>query len=752
MKVVGKMDLTLKQKQIDKICNADHSDPFSFLGIHRSPNPFNKAREYAIRAFLPNAKKVYITNIPDMDDIEAKMIDARGFFEGRVPQLPDHVKYRLKISDKNSQLYEIYDPYSFGPIMSDYDTFLFNEGNHSNAYQMLGSHIKKIEGVDGVSFAVWAPNAKRVSVLGEFNEWDGRRHPMRKLGFSGIFEIFIPSLKEYDLYKYEIKTQNDIILTKTDPYGFYNEMKPKSAAIVYDIDKFTWSDQSWISKRNAESSFNNPLSVYECHLQSWMRIPESNDYLSYIDIAPKLVEYLIEMGYTHVEFLPVMEHPFDGSWGYQVSCYYAATSRSGEPSDLMYLINLLHENNIGVILDWVPGHFPKDSYALEKFDGTSLYEYSDPLKAENKDWGTLVFNYERNEVKSFLVSNAIFWFEKFHVDGLRVDAVASMLYLNYSRKNGDWIPNKFGGKENLEAIDFLKHLNSVVFSYYPNALMIAEESTSFPQVTRPVHTGGLGFSYKWNMGWMNDFIKYLNLDPYFRKYNHNLITFTMMYHYSENYILPLSHDEVVHGKGSLINKIPGDDWQKFATLKTALGFMFAHPGKKLLFMGNDIAQKSEWNHDKSLDWHILEEDRHKGFHLYMKDLLKIYRTHKEFYELDFSPKGFEWINVSDSDRSIFSFIRYSKSRNKYLIFIFNFTPVVYNSYIVGVPGKISFVELLNSDSELYGGSNVGNLGRVVSQNTPSDSKPYSVSLNIPPLGSLILMPEQRELLDPEDTD
>lgn len=730
------MDLTLKQKQIDKICSADHPDPFSFLGLHRTYDPVKRIDEFAIRVFLPNASRVILTDISETDDLVMHMLDGRGFFEAALPFFPEHSRYGLRVTNKNGTSYESYDPFSFGVVMSDYDIYLFNEGNHSEIYKKLGAHHINIDEIWGVYFSVWAPNAKRVSVVGSFNEWDGRRHPMRKLGLSGIFEIFIPGLNEYDLYKFEIKTMENNVHTKADPYAFYCELRPKTASIVYDINKYVWSDEEWMQKRENSLLFDRPVAIYECHLQSWMRDPSTNYYISYKDIAPQLTAYVKQMGYTHVELMPVMEHPYDGSWGYQVTGYYAATSRFGEPTGLMYLIDMLHQNDIGVLLDWVPGHFPKDSFSLERFDGTCLYEYSDPTKAEHRDWGTLVFNYERNEVKSFLISNAVFWLDKFHADGLRVDAVASMLYLDYSKKGADWVPNKYGGRENIEAVEFIRHLNSVVYSYFPNTMMIAEESTSYPLVTHPTYSGGLGFSYKWNMGWMNDIIKYLNLDPVYRKHHHNLITFSMMYNFTENFILPLSHDEAVHGKGSLINKISGDDRYKFSTLRTSFAFMFAHPGKKMLFMGSDLAQKREWNYDIGLDWHLLNESAHKDFNLFVKDLLHIYTSHAPLYELDYSPDGFEWINPSDKDKSIFSFIRYSKDKKSYLVCVFNFTPVTYENYTIGVPKNIPLTELLNSDSVYYGGSNIGNLGKTQIKDVPANNQPYSASITVPSAGAL----------------
>lgn len=625
-------------------------------------------------------------------------------------------------------------------FITDYDLYLFNEGNHHRIYKKLGSHICEINGIQGTFFAVWAPHAKNVSIVGDFNNWNGEKNKMQHRVSSGVWETFIPELKEGTIYKYEIATAFGEIYLKADPYAFYSENPPQTASIVYNIDNYKWKDSIWMNKRET-GLFNKPVSIYEVHPGSWAVIPEDNyRSLTYRELADKLVEYVMEMGYTHIELLPVSEHPFGGSWGYQISGYYSVTSRYGTPEGFMYLVDKCHQNNIGVIMDWVPAHFPKDGHGLARFDGTALYEHRDPRQGEHPDWGTHIFNYGRHEVRNFLISNALFWLEKYHIDGLRVDAVASMLYLDYAKKDGEWIPNRWNGKENVDAIQFMRQLNTNVFKYYPGVMMIAEESTSWALVSSPVYTGGLGFSFKWNMGWMNDFLNYISLDPIYRKYHHNNITFSMVYNYSENFILPLSHDEVVHGKCAMINKMPGDLWNKFANLRLTYGFMYGHPGKKLLFMGGEFGQFNEWYYRRSLDWHLLDCDMHKKLQQYVKDLNKLYIHEKALYELDYNREGFEWIDCKDADHSIISFIRKGKDSNNTIIIVCNFTPVVYDNYRIGVPFYSYYKEILNSDSKIYGGSNVGNFGGVHSDKIEFHNRPYSINLQIPPLGILILKP------------
>lgn len=624
-------------------------------------------------------------------------------------------------------------------VLTDFDLHLIGEGSHYKKYEKLGAHVMEINGIKGVHFAVWAPNAKRVSVIGDFNNWDGRRHPMRVLGSSGVWEIFIPGLDEGELYKFEIKSKShNYIAVKVDPYAFYFELRPKSASIVYNINKYQWNDSTWMEMRAKKNWFESQVSIYEVHLGSWMRVPEEgNRWLTYRELADKLVKYVKEMGYTHIELLPVTEHPLDASWGYQTIGYFAPTSRFGTPEDFMHLIDQCHQNNIGVILDWAPAHFPRDAHGLGFFDGTCLYEHEDPRKGEHRDWGTLIFNYGRNEVRNLLISNALFWFEKYHVDGLRVDAVASMLYLDYSRKEGEWIPNIFGGRENLEAIDFLKKFNEIAHEYHSGILTIAEESTAWPGVSRPTYLGGLGFSMKWNMGWMNDMLEYISKDPVHRKYHHNDLTFSLLYAFTENFILVLSHDEVVHGKRSMLSKMPGDMWQKFANLRLFYGFMYGHPGKKLLFMGGEFGQWDEWNHDRSIDWHLLQYEPHWRLQKYVKDLNHLYRSEPALYEVDFNYWGFEWIDFRDSEQSIVSFIRRSKSPDDFLIFVCNFTPVPRFNYRMGVPKSGFYKEILNSDSSEYWGSNLGNSGGVPAEEIPWHGRPYSMNITLPPLATIV---------------
>lgn len=621
--------------------------------------------------------------------------------------------------------------------MSEFDLYLFSEGTLYRAYEKLGSHLKSINGKNGVFFAVWAPNANSVSVIGDFNHWDGRKNPMSPVSSSGIWEVFIPDLTEGTLYKYEIKTGSNALLIKADPYAFYSEVRPKTASIVWDINRYVWQDDDWMKNRKEKQHLAAPLNIYEIHLGSWMR-GEKNALLSYRELAPRLADYVLQMGFSHVEFLPFTEHPLDESWGYQTTGYFAPTSRFGTPDDFAYLINHLHRNGIGVISDWVPAHFPKDGHSLARFDGTALYEHTDPRQAEHKDWGTLIFNYGRYEVANFLINSALFWLDKYHIDGLRVDAVASMLYLDYSKKPGEWIPNRCGGNENLEAIAFLKRLNQVVYGYHPDVFTAAEESTSWPMVSRPTYAGGLGFGYKWNMGWMHDSLRYISQDAIYRKFHQQNLTFALLYAFNENFILPLSHDEVVHGKASLLAKMPGDDWQKFANLRLLLGYMYTHPGKKLLFMGAEIGQWREWDFLSSVDWHLLQYEPHQKLQRFVRDLNLFYRSQPPLYQLDSSPAGFEWIDFNDTEGSIISYQRYGQDRTDSLIVVCNFTPVPRFNYRVGVRQPGFYRELLNSDSRYYGGSNLGNSGGLETQEISCHGRPFSLSLTLPPLATLIL--------------
>ncbi|MCR4435163.1 MAG: 1,4-alpha-glucan branching protein GlgB [Clostridiales bacterium] len=738
------MNTTASLDDVIKVINSEHYDPFRVLGPHRVERE-DKGKIFVVRAYYPKAKEVFLLDCAEKHRYKMEKVHDSGFFEVIVPDKEDFFAYMLAVTDETGHTFTTHDPYSFRRVITDFDLHLFNEGNHHKIYEKLGAHPCRLEGVDGTLFCVWAPCAKRVSVVGDFNQWDGKRHQMRSIGCSGVWEIFLPGVGAGDTYKYEIKTRDNELYWKADPYAFYSELRPGTASIVYDIEGYKWHDLNWIKERDEGNSFAKPVSIYEVHLGSWARVMEEDQrFLTYRELADKLVGYVKEMGYTHIELLPIAEHPFDGSWGYQTTGYYSVTSRYGKPEDFMYLVDVCHQNGIGVIMDWVPAHFPKDAHGLARFDGTALYEHYDPRQGEHPDWGTLIFNYGRHEVRNFLVANAVFWFEKYHIDGLRVDAVASMLYLDYGKKDGEWLPNRWGGKENLDAIQFLRQLNSTVYSYFPGIMMIAEESTSWALVSRPPYVGGLGFSYKWNMGWMNDFIRYISMDPIYRKYHHNNLTFSIMYAFSENFILVLSHDEVVHGKCSMINKMPGDYWQKFAGLRVSYAYMYGHPGKKLLFMGNEFGQFIEWDYKRSLDWHLLDYEMHRKLQNYVKDLNRMYKKEKALYEVDFSYEGFEWIDCSDSDHSVVSFIRRGKDPQDLLIFVCNFTPVVYYDYRIGVPFHVFYEEVLNSDSQIYGGSNVGNFGGVQAEDCGFHGKPYSIRLQIPPLAALVLKPRLEE--------
>lgn len=622
-------------------------------------------------------------------------------------------------------------------FVSDYQLYLFNEGTNYYAYRMFGAHIKKEEDIKGVQFTVWCPNVKRLSVVGDFNNWDGQANIMQSLGDSGVWSTFIPDLGEYVLYKYEIETFDGRVFLKADPYAFYSELRPGTASIVYDIYDYRWHDDVWQIQKRTTPLYNKPMLIYEVHLGSWRRKTGDN-IMEYRELADELIPYVQEMGYTHIQIMGISEYPFDGSWGYQVTGYYAATSRYGAPHDLMYLIDQCHNAGIGVIIDWVPAHFPRDAHGLARFNGNPLYEYTDSRKGEHPHWGTLVFDYARKEVLSFLISNAIFWLDVYHIDGLRVDAVASMLYLDYGKRRGEWLPNKYGGKENLEAIYFMRKMNEIVFRDFPNTLMIAEESTAWPLVTRPTYVGGLGYNYKWNMGWMNDILKYMSMDPIHRKWHHNLLTFSMTYAFSENFILPISHDEVVHGKGSLIEKMPGDYVSKFANLRAFYGYMMAHPGKKLIFMGGEFGQFIEWNYKKSLDWHLLDYDMHYRLKNYVKELNHFYLENRAFWEVDYDWEGFEWIDANNYNQSILSFIRYSRNRKDFVIVVCNFTPVTYENYRIGVPYDGKYIEIFNSDNECFGGTGIKNLEFIQYEKKNWHNMPYSINICIPPLATIFL--------------
>jgi 1,4-alpha-glucan branching enzyme len=627
--------------------------------------------------------------------------------------------------------------------LTELDLYLLAEGTHNRAYERMGAHIVDRDGRSGVHFAVWAPNAERVSVIGDFNGWNSDADPMRVQPEAGVWEAFVPDIGQGARYKYRVQSRYErFVADKADPYGFSAEVRPQTASRVWNLEHYTWNDRAWMTERVKRNALDSPISIYEVHLGSWRRVPEQgNRWLTYRELATLLADYVHDAGFTHVEFLPVSEHPFDGSWGYETTGYFAPTSRFGDPTDFMYLVDYLHQRGIGVILDWVPAHFPKDEAGLAYFDGTHLYEHADPRQGEHHDWNTFAFNYGRREVQTFLVSNALFWPDKYHVDGVRVDAVASMLYLDYGRREGEWIPNRHGGRENIEAVDFLRYLNKHIYATFPDGMTIAEESTAWPLISRPTYVGGLGFGLKWNMGWMHDMLEYASTDPIHRSYQHNRITFSLMYAFSENFVLPFSHDEVVYGKGSMIRKMPGDDWQKFANLRCLYGYMFGHPGKKLLFMGNEFGQWSEWNHDQSLEWHLLQYPSHSGLQRWVRDLNTLYRAEPALYEMDCDPAGFEWMDCTDYQRSVVSFLRHGRRRGDTLLIVCNFTPVPRQNYRVGVPQGGYWRETLNSDAPLYGGSGQGNIGGLSATPLPIHGRPFSVNMTLPPLSVLIFKPE-----------
>jgi len=720
-------------EDLKRIMRVEHSDPHSVLGAHAAT--VNGKEGVIIRAFHPDA--VNAEALVGGGRIPMEAPGVRGLFccflEGA--KLP--LRYRISFKFEDSSTWESDAPYRFLPTVGEQDLHFAGEGRHYRLYEKLGAHPREIDGVAGISFAVWAPNARRVSVVGDFNNWDGRLFPMRSMGNSGIWELFIPGLEPGEQYKYEIKTANGDLRTKTDPFAFAMELRPGTASRVWDLNRYEWGDREWLSERQNRDLLAGPMNIYEVHPGSWLRIPEEkNRWATYREVAPRLAAHMKQYGFTHVEFLPVMEHPLDASWGYQVTGYFAPTSRFGTPEDFMFLVDTLHRNGIGVILDWVPAHFPRDDFALRLFDGTALYEHEDPRMGEHKDWGTLIFNYGRNEVKNFLVSNALFWLDKYHVDGLRVDAVASLLYLDYSRKDNDWIPNRYGGNENLEAIEFMKELNEVVYDQFPGCLTVAEESTAWTGVTTPTYLGGLGFGFKWDMGWMHDTLEYFSKDPIHRSFHHNDLTFSMMYAYSENFILPLSHDEVVYGKGSLLRKMPGDWWRQFANLRLLFAYMYTHPGKKLLMAGSELATWNEWDHEASLERDLLEYPVHNEVSRFLMDLGKLYLSDSSLWMWDHEPKGFSWIDCNDNADSVLSYLRIGPEG--FLVCVLNFTPVVRHNYRVGVPEPGEYEEVINSDSTHYGGSDVGNGGLVRTENRAQHGHPQSLNLVLPPLGCIIL--------------
>ncbi|MFP4254917.1 MAG: 1,4-alpha-glucan branching protein GlgB [Halothece sp.] len=747
------MSPTLTPEQVKQIITNQHPNPAAILGVHpvteEGDNP-----KWVIRAYLPEAEAVWVRLPEAREEYPMHSTHDPQFFEC-ILETENPINYQLRVKEGERERL-INDPYATAHL-TEYDIYLFSEGNHHRIYEKLGAHPTTQQGVSGVYFATWAPNAKSISVIGSFNQWDETKHPMQ-LRENGIWEIFIPNIGEGEIYQYVITGENGEIYRKSDPYGFQQEVRPNTGSIITDLEAYTWQDQEWLEKRRDRDPLKQPISVYEVHLGSWLQgsvnqPPESLNgtlppvkmsaentearFLTYYELAKKLIPYVKELGYTHIEILPLAEHPFDGSWGYQVTGYYACTSRYGTPQDFMYFVDQCHQNGIGVILDWVPGHFSKDNHGLGLFDGTPLYEHRDPRRGEHKEWGTYVFNYACNEVRNFLVANALFWFDKYHIDGIRVDAVASMLYLDYQREEGEWLPNEYGGREHLEAVSFLRQANYLLFSYFPGAIAIAEESTAWPMVSWPTYTGGLGFNLKWNMGWMHDMLDYFSMDPWFRQFHQNNLTFSMWYHHSENYMLALSHDEVVHGKSHLLGKMPGDEWQKFANMRALFAFMFTHPGKKTLFSSMEFGQWREWSEQTQLDWELLEYPFHYRLKQYVGDLNQLYCREPALYEQDFTEEGFSWIDCNDHRHSVVSFIRRAENFSNFLIIVCNFTPQPHSHYRVGVPETGFYREIFNSDSREYGGSNMGNLGGKWTQEWRFHEQPYSLDLCLPPLAVVI---------------
>jgi 1,4-alpha-glucan branching enzyme len=719
-------------------------NPFGLLGPHIVEDQGRQA--LAVRAYFPHSSQAWVVDPAAAPGASQPMrrIHPAGLFEAicPMPTTGSANKYLLQTADESGNRATMHDPYAFPNLMTEYDLYLLSEGTHWRSYDRLGAQLRTVDGVQGVNFAVWAPNATSVSVIGDFNNWDSRRHPMRKHIPSGFWELFVPGLTEGTLYKYRVK-HNDEVFEKSDPYGFAAELPPRTASKVVSLDRYKWSDADWMVKRLEANKLEAPMSIYEVHLGSWRRPGDDHHrWMTYRELAHAMVDYAQEMGFTHLELLPVSEHPFSGSWGYQTVGYFAPTSRYGSPEDFMYFVDHCHQSGLGVILDWVPAHFPRDGHGLARFDGTALYEHADPRKGEHKDWGTLIFNYGRHEVRNFLLSNALFWMDKYHIDGLRVDAVASMIYLDYSREAGEWIPNEFGGRENLEAISLLKELNVQSHSQYPGTLTIAEESTAWPGVSRPTYVGGLGFSLKWNMGWMNDTTRYMRHDPIHRKYHHDELTFSLIYAFHENFVLPLSHDEVVHGKGSILDQMPGDLWQKFANMRLLYSYMWTHPGKKLLFMGDEFAQWNEWNYDTSLQWDLLQWESHQGVQKMVQDINRLYRKEPALYEVDFDPSGFEWIDCRNCDESVLGYIRRAKDPNDFLVVACNFTPSPRLSHRLGVPELCWYDEVFNSDSMYYSGSNLGNGPGVMAEAVGSHGRPASIQIAIPPLALTVLKPRR----------
>lgn len=711
--------------EVDALVQGIHNNPHHILGMHECID------DLYINAYLPGAKVVNAIEVSTRKKYTLVSERVPGFFSVVIKDKKPF-EYKLNVRFDNGDEVTYFDPYVFEPVIDPIDISLFNEGKHYSIYEKMGAHPMTVDGVEGVLFAVWAPNADRVSVVGNFNNWDGRRHPMRKLDYSGIYELFIPGKLVGEIYKYEIKAKSGQVFMKSDPYAFSSEVRPANASRIVDIS-YKWKDAAWMEKREDKNTDEQPMAIYEMHLGSWKRPTDGREFFNYRDIASLLADYLLMMNYNYVELMPIMEHPYDPSWGYQVTGYYAPTSRYGSPADFMYFVDYLHSKGIGVILDWVPAHFPKDEHGLGRFDGTALYEHEDPKRGEHPHWGTYIYNYGRNEVRNFLVANALYWAEKYHIDGIRIDAVASMLYLDYGRGDGEWLPNIYGGNENLEAIDFIKELNSKMHELHKGVIMIAEESTAWPMMTHPVEAGGLGFDYKWNMGWMNDFLNYMKLDPLYRKYHHNDLTFSMVYAYSEKFILVLSHDEVVHEKGSMIAKMPGGYEDKFSNLRVAYGYMMTHPGKKLLFMGQEIAQFTEFNENAEVDWSLFEFDAHVFMQGYVKELNELYKTEPALYELDSSPEGFTWINCNSANTSLLSYVRKGKKESDTLLIICNFTPMEHKAYKLATPSGGRWQEIFSSDNSRYGGEGRNNKTVKQAKKAECDGQEHYISVTVPPL-------------------
>ncbi|MEM6473317.1 MAG: 1,4-alpha-glucan branching protein GlgB [Planctomycetota bacterium] len=750
------MQTQISLSDVGKLVEGQLEHPSRILGPHMVD--YQGSRAIAIRSFLPNAQSAWVVDQPSGTRRPMRKLHPAGFFEalcdlpvddrgGLVHHgseaLTDSARYKIEMADKTGEVVELQDPYSVPSILTDYDRYLLGEGKHYRLFESLGAQLRTVDEVEGTHFAVWAPNARIVQIVGDFNGWDGRGHSAQLDQSVGIWELFVPGARAGQKYKFRILDQNGQWVDKTDPLGFAAEMPPLTASIITDLDTHTWNDSDWMKRRESMDPMHVPMNVYEVHLGSWQKGPgRSHGWLDYRELAQRLVDYCHRMNFTHVELLPVTEHPFTGSWGYQTVGYFAPTARHGSPEDFMYFVDHLHQNNIGVLVDWVPAHFPKDGHGLRRFDGSALYEHADPRQGEHPDWGTMIFNFGRNEVRNFLVANAMFWLEKYHIDGLRVDAVASMLYLDYSREDGDWVPNQYGGRENLEAIDFLREFNVAVHEYHPGAVTIAEESTAWPGVSRPVYDGGLGFTYKWNMGWMNDTLTYMQREPVHRGHHQNDLTFSMIYAFTENFMLPLSHDEVVHGKGALLSQMPGDMWQKFANLRLLYSYMWMHPGKKLLFMGGELGQWNEWNHDDGPDWLLLDFETHRGIQELVSDLNRIVLENPSLHQLDFSGEGFEWVDCMNWQESTLSFVRKGLGDAPPVLICCNFTPVVRQRYNVGVPVSGYWKEIFNSDSERYGGSNVGNYPGRETTGHGHHGRSDSIQVDLPPLGVTIFRLEK----------